>query len=69
MSIRWRYVYQAYVGWISTAPPVMKPHLNVKQRKILLFHRILAFSRFNFDQSFSILSACCIYHWVLEDKI
>ncbi|WP_234833110.1 hypothetical protein, partial [Salmonella enterica] len=28
----------------------------------------LAFSRFNFDQSSSILNACCIYHWVLEDK-
>ncbi|MEA7538692.1 hypothetical protein ONQ62_25290, partial [Salmonella enterica subsp. enterica serovar Virginia] len=27
-----------------------------------------AFSRFNFDQSSSILNACCIYHWVLEDK-
>ncbi|MDI5811306.1 hypothetical protein MJM95_29450, partial [Salmonella enterica subsp. enterica serovar Anatum] len=35
---------------------------------IMLFRRILAFSRFNFDQSSSILNACCIYHWVLEDK-
>jgi hypothetical protein len=47
----------------------LRPRLNVRQRKDPPFLRILASSRFNFDQSSSILSIIyCVYHWVLEDK-